>query len=177
MSDVIPENDDTQRSFTTEQVNRVVQERLSREREKAASRELELAETHKNTTAELEAQLHETNARLTETSARAQQAAISEGFARAAHERGIRDVDAAAKLLNPELVQVSEDGRVDVSIAIDALLESKPYLREPRSGGTADQGARGSYSTPITDADLKLMSDAEYDAAKRAGRLKHLGVG
>jgi hypothetical protein len=178
MSDVdLTPGNEPARSFDTGQVNKIVQERLSREREKAAARELELVETHKTERAELETQLVETNSRLTEIASRVQQAQIGEAVARAAHERNIRDVDAAARLLDPSLVQVAEDGRVDVSIAVDALLESKPYLREPRTGGTADQGARGSYATALTAADIELMSPDEYESAKRAGRLKHMGVG
>jgi hypothetical protein len=162
---------DTDRSFNQEAVDKIVQERLARERGKHEQAALERAEEHKSKVSELEAQLHETNARLTETSSRAQQAQISEAIARVSVDRGIRDIDAAAKLLNPDLVEVTDAG-VNVEVAVDALLEQKPYLREPISG-SADQGARGGTSRQITEADLQHMSTEEYAAAKAAGRLDH----
>jgi hypothetical protein len=71
-------------------------------------------------------------------------------------------------------VEVTESG-VNVEIAVDALLESKPYLREPINRGTIDQGARGSYSRPISREDIPLMTPEECSHHLRAGHYKHLG--
>jgi hypothetical protein len=81
------------------------------------------------------------------------------------------------KLMNPALVEVTESG-VNVEVAIDALLESKPYLREPMSRGSADQGARGSQaSRGISRGDLEHMTHEQIIAAQDAGLLQHLGIG
>jgi hypothetical protein len=167
-----------ERVFTQGDVDRVVQERLARDREQSRKREEEAVRAHADRAQELEAQLAQAQSELTAQTARAQQAAIMGEISRVAHERGIRDIDAAHKLLDPNLVTVHEDGTVDASVAVDALLESKSYLREPRSFGSADLGARGGGATrAVTRDEIATMSVPDYEIARRAGRLRHLGIG
>jgi hypothetical protein len=161
---------DTDRTFTQADIDRIVQDRLAREQKKYDGNAAELAEQHKKRESELEAQLHETNARFTEVSSRVRDAQIGEAIARVSVERGIRDIDAASRLIDPNLVEVTESG-VKVDVAIDALLESKPYLRQPR--GSVDQGARGGKQR-INREGLKHMTVDETNAALESGQLDHL---
>ncbi|MDT0211235.1 hypothetical protein [Curtobacterium sp. BRD11] len=103
---------------------------------------------------------------------------------RAAAKGKLADPSDASLYLKLSDFQVSENGTVDADAlneAIDDLLTRKPHLAaEPpsRFQGDAGQGNRGDKPKPqVTEAELKSMTPAQINAARRDGRLdKALGV-
>lgn len=92
----------------------------------------------------------------------------------------LADPDVALRLLGLDEVPVTEAGDVDaeaISDALDALVESKPYLavgdRQPVPGG--DQGPRGGNGvSQLTRDQLQNMTPEQLVAAKKEGRLDKL---
>lgn len=63
---------------------------------------------------------------------------------------GVVDVEAVLKLVNRENIRVDDDGNITGAIeAVNALVESKPYLKNKTSTTTL-----GTPSNPSSDADL-----------------------
>lgn len=95
----------------------------------------------------------------------------------------LSDPEVAVRLLGLGQVPVTESGDIDaeaISVAVDSLLESKPYLASATPPGDGDpapldlgQGARGNQTTSgqLTRADLKTMSPEAIVQAKAEGRL------
>ncbi|MGW8430929.1 hypothetical protein ACWGJ9_07370 [Curtobacterium citreum] len=103
---------------------------------------------------------------------------------RAAAKGKLADPSDAALYLKLSDFTVSEDGTVDAEAlgeAIDDLLTRKPHLAaaaQSRFQGDAGQGNRGEKPKPqVTETELKSMSPAQINEARRDGRLdKVLGV-
>jgi len=99
---------------------------------------------------------------------------------RAAAAGKLNDPADAVLLIDPKQFTISPDGTVDTSAinsAIETLVKSKPYLATSKvstKSGSADQGATGTVGKQISRDDLKGMSSAQIDAARRAGQLDHL---
>lgn len=163
------------------------QRALVREREAAAEARREAAAVK----AELETlrAAHQTDQEKALTAARAEGAAeVSAKFAnqvllseiRVAAAGKLADPTDAVRLLDLTKFTVAADGTVDVTAitsAIDALVQSKPYLaagKSPAAPGSGDQGRRGNPAGEITQAQLKTMTSAEIEAHRKAGRLDHL---
>lgn len=65
-----------------------------------------------------------------------QETRLISAIERAAYAKGIKDTDAAAKLINRNLLEV-KDGQIDgLDEAIDELLEKRPYLADSESSQT-----------------------------------------
>jgi hypothetical protein len=174
---------DAARSFSADDVERIVRERLARAKatppadyeelkaakqklddlEKANQTDLEKAQTR---TAELEKQA-------SDATARAKEAILRSAIVAEAARKNVVDPDAAVALLDRSSLEFDDDGNpTNVATAMDALLKAKTYL-VGGSRGNADQGAReGQKAGQLTSADLKNMSPEAIVAARRAGRLE-----
>ncbi len=104
---------------------------------------------------------------------------------RAAAAGKLNDPTDALKYVNLSDFEVGSDGEVDsaaVTAAIDALIQSKPYLAAQggqRFQGAADGGARTDATKPsqLTRADLAGMGPEAIVKAKAEGRLNDvLGI-
>lgn len=100
---------------------------------------------------------------------------------KAAAKGRLSDPEDAFRFLDASVFEVSEDGDPDTSAiesAIEALLESKPYLAVQdgrRFTGTPDAGARKETGPPqLTEQDLKGMSPDQIVEAKKSGQLNTL---
>ena len=167
-----PASTDPPKTFTQEQLDQVIAERLARvkgtppadyEQLKAAAAELEklktdqMSDTEKLTQA---AALAEERARAAEE--RATNALVRAAVVSAATRAGAVDPDAVLALLDRSKVAVGDDGTVTgVDEAVKALLDSKQYLvgkpPTPLPGG-ADAGPRGAGPSAITRESLKAMT-------------------
>lgn len=93
---------------------------------------------------------------------------------------------AVGKLADPadaykflDLESLDADDTDAIAQAVDALLEAKPYLAAKpgsRFQGTGDGGAAGTKPVlpQLTREDLKNMTPAQINEAKRAGQLNNL---
>lgn len=102
---------------------------------------------------------------------------------RAAAATKLTDPQDALRFLDLSTFEVGQDGEVDasqVAKAIDDLISTKPYLSAQggqRFQGSADGGARTGAATPSpisSEAELKTMTPAEINQARRDGRLDAL---
>lgn len=172
------------RTFTQQDVDRIVQERLARVKTsppadyddlKAKAAEFDkLQEANKT---ELE-KAQERAARLERdhalTAERYQRAITDSAIVAEAAKRGI-DTDIAKAMIDRASLEFDDDGNpTNIASAMDALLEAKPNLAatggEGRgANGSADQGARGGGKHQIKSTDG--MSAEEIAAAVADGRL------
>lgn len=144
--------------FTTDDMNRIVQDRLHKERQKYADYEdlqakaAKLAEIEEANQSELEKaqqRAEEAERKATEAQQRARDALVRSSVIEAATKANAVDADSVLGLLDTSGIEIGDDGRVEgVEGAVKALLEAKPFLvghpPTPGSpGGTAEGGARG----------------------------------
>lgn len=173
------------KTFSEDDVNRIVQERLVRQKaqyvdyddlkEKASK----FDEFQKEQMSELEKATE--RAEGLERDLAAAEAAKQDSLLRAAviseaAKRNVIDPDAALALVDRSLLEYGEDGSpTNIADAMESLLEAKPYLvGGGPTRGSADLGARGSKSPELTRDDLKKMSPAEIVKAQSDGRLDSL---
>lgn len=152
-----PESQDGGKTFDQEDVNRIVQERLARERakyddyddlrEKAEQFE-EMQEARKT---ELE-KAQERAAKLEKENAAYERELAEERTRRtimdAASKAGARDPDAVYRLLDTDVLERDEDGSItNADEAVQTLLEERDYLQAgQQQAGSVDQGIRGGPS-------------------------------
>src|ERR1051325_7774664 len=135
------------RTFSQADLDRIVKDRLARQRAQFADyddlkeRAAKLEEFEQAQKTELEkaqeraAQL-EKNAE--ESAKRAQEALLRAAVVSEASKKNVVDPDAAVTLLNRSLLEFDADGAPsNVADAIDALLADKPYLAGKKPTGTA----------------------------------------
>lgn len=179
-----------ERRYSVEEVNKIVENRLARERAKypdyddlkaKAGRldELEqqqMGELEKanKRSADLEQQLAEATAARKDSLLRA--AVVSE-----AAKRNVIDPDAALALVDRSLLEFGDDGApTNIADAMDQLLKAKPYLvGGGATRGSADQGARGSESGKgqLSRDQLQTMTPEQIVKARREGRFDALARG
>lgn len=178
---------DTPRSFSQDDVDRIVKERLARQKsqfadydelkgkaakfdeiEEASRSELEKAQkVAADAVAERDKIMAEAKeARLT--------AAILAEVAKT--DRKVVDPEAALRLLDRSTLELGEDGiPTNTAEAVDALLEARPFLVASAGGsgtrGSADQGARKSEPGQLSRKDLEGMKPEDVVKARREGRL------
>lgn len=178
------------KTFNQAEVDRIVQERLARDRKDRPS-DTELAELRdaKKKLDEVESanktELEKANERAAKAEADAK-AAVTEAketrlrsaiLAEAAKpDRKIVDLDSALTLLDRSSLTLDGDGNpTNIAVAMDALLTAKPFLvgdgGNGRAGGNddADQGARGGGAKQLTSTEG--MSPDEINKAREEGRL------
>lgn len=105
-------------------------------------------------------------------------ARIAKAEVRAAAKGKLADPNDAFRFLDLEDFDVDDEGAVDtaaIEAALDALVESKPYLAAQsgsRFEGSGDGGHRNEAPvSQITEAQLATMTPAEINEARRSGRL------
>lgn len=164
------------RTFTQDELDRIVQERLDRDRKRyadydelktKASRFDELDAASKSEVERERAAREKAEAKAAGLEATTRAAAIRAHAAAA----GAIDADAVLALVDQTKVTLGDDGQVTgAEEAVKALLDAKPYLvgkhTTPPVGG-ADGGARP--GPPALDPGE--MSMADYIAARRDGRI------
>jgi hypothetical protein len=184
----LPADDGFKPVTSQQQFDRMVQERIARERakyadyeelKKAAARLAEIEEANaselekaQKAAAEAQALLEKTQAEARETRLRA--AIIAEA---AKPDRKVVDPEAVVALLDRSSLELDDDGTpTNIAQAMDSLLEARPYLVAKDGGtrGSADQGARRGGANQITEAELKTMKPEEIEKARKEGRLDHL---
>lgn len=155
-------------TFTQADLDRIVQERLARQKAqfkdyedlkaKAAQYD-EIAESQKS-------ELEKAQERAAKAEADAQ--AINERAQRLITDAALR-AEAAGKLADPTdvalidrgAIQYGEDGNpTNVGELVDALITAKPHLAAQRKVVDLDGGARGSKSTSLDD--VMGLSDADF---------------
>lgn len=173
------------RTFTQADLNRIVSDRLAREREKFANfdelktKAAELDQLKEGEKTELQkaqdrqTQLEREN---TELKTRAQEAATRREVEKAARKAGLADPEDGYLLIDRKALDLDEDGTPkNADQLIAALIEAKPHLKGSlRPPGDGDQGPRGGGSGTITRDDIKNMSPEEVEKAHNEGRLAHL---
>lgn len=177
------------RTFTEEQVNRIVQERLARQKAQfkdydelkdRAARLQELEDAQKSELEKAQERAVQLEKQAADAAARAQDAVLRSAVVAEAARKNVVDPDAAVALLNKESLVLGDDGApTNIAEAMDELLKAKPYLvGGGRGSGSADLGARGGgVQGQITREQLKTMSHDEIVKAQKDGLLSHLLAG
>ena len=171
-----------------DQVDRIVQERLNRERQKFADYddlkqkatrfdEMEAASLSDLEKANSRADAAEKSA--ADATALAKETNVRSAVISAAVKAGAVNADAVFKLIERDAVTVGDDGSVTgAEEAVAALLESDPYLVGKASPpvAAADGGPRGSGTgtKQLTRDDLSSMTPDAIDAARISGQLDQL---
>lgn len=180
-----------ERTFTQADLDRIVQDRLSRERAKyegfddlkAKAEKLAEIEAANQTELEREKAAREAAEKALEDSKKqARDAALRAAIVAEAakSDRRIADPEATVTFLtgpDADLLEVGEDGSpTDIAKAMDSLLERRDYLVAKQGGarGNADQGARTGGAGQVTESELKSMSWQQIEKARSEGRLKNL---
>lgn len=184
-----PEGDggspDEGKTFTQADVDRIVQDRLTRERSKFAdydnlkTKASEFDKLQSEQMSELEkaqeraaaAEKAKTEAEIEARQARTEAAVIAVAAGK------VVDPDAAFRLIDPSQITYGDDGKpTNVTELLDQLIEDKPWLKPglpPVAGEKpAGQGARG--GEVIGREQLKTMTSEEIVKARQEGRLDHL---
>lgn len=181
---------DQPRTFTQAELDRIVGERLARERDrygdydalKEKASKLDEIEAANQTELEKAQKAQEAAQRqLEELKAREQRRAVSDAIRAEAIKANAVDADAVVALVlaNHDL-KVGDDGKVaGVDEVIAALTESNKRLFGTSNGQPdPDQGARsGGRPTQLTRDALKNMTPDEISQARREGRLDDLMAG
>lgn len=175
------------RTFTQDDVDRIVQDRLARARntppadyEELKARAAQLDEIEQQSKTDLQkaqeraAELERENAA---TTARANDALLRASVIAEAARRNVVDPDAAFALIDRDSLTLDGEGRpTNIADAMDSLLKAKPYLVGGGRAGNADLGARTRSDGPsqLTHADLKNMTPEQIVKADEEGRLNDL---
>jgi hypothetical protein len=181
---------DTQQTFTQADLDRIVQQRIQRERAKFADYDEvkaaadRLSELEAAQLTELEKATQKANAAEAardEALSRAKQMLVRAAVIEEAARAGAVDADVVAALLPQDALTVEDDGSVSgVRDAVKDLLKSKPFLAQQNTQavGSADSGPRGA-ATPsqLTRDHLAGMTPQQIVEARRAGLLNDLLAG
>lgn len=178
------------KTFTEEQVNKIVQERLAREQKKyadyddlkaKASKFDELDEQNKSELQKANDRAAKLERDLADATAAAQDSLLRSAVISEAAKRKVVDPDAALALVDRSLLEFGDDGSpTNIADAMDQLLKAKPYLVGGGTGtrGSADLGARGGDGKGQLGRDaLKTMTPEQIVKARREGRFDALARG
>jgi hypothetical protein len=177
------------RTFTQEQVDRIVQDRLARakatppsdyEELKAAKAELDtLKESQKTELEKAQARAEAAEKERERVAEEAREIKLRSAIVTEAAkpDRKVVDPDLVATLLTPDVEFDDNQNPTNIAEAMDQLLEQRPYLVASDGGaraGSADQGARAGGKKQLTREQLQTMTPAEIVAAQDEGRLDHV---
>lgn len=170
-------------TFTQADIDKIVQDRLARERAKFA--DYDALKQKASQFDQLENEKKTETQRLTDELAAAQQAAAAaaqqardattKAAVMAATVGKVVDPDVAHRLIADKVTFDETGAATNITELIDELVASKPYLAanpggQARTGDLpANQGARGTDA--ITRDDLKAMSPEDVEMAFKEGRL------
>lgn len=175
-----------ERSFSQTEVDRIVQDRLARDRKgrpsddeltelrAKAARADELEAASKTELEKAQERATKAEAERAEAIAKAQKVLTDSHIVTAAAGKFADPSDALA-LIDRSALEFDDTGApTNVAELVDGLLTAKPHLA-PRRTGSLEQGARdGGGVTQITAAQLETMTPAEIQKAESEGRLTHL---
>lgn len=178
-----------ERTFKQAEVDRIVQDRLARDRAKFAdyddlkkkAEEFDKLQDEQKTELEKERERaakaeQERDSVLAEAKETRLRAALLAEAAKA--DRKVVDAEAVIALLDRSSLELDADGNPkNAKEAVDSLLEQRPYLVAGNGGarpGGADQGARGGGEQQLTRDALKTMKPEEIEKARQEGRLDQL---
>jgi len=177
----------TDRTFSQADVDRIVQDRLARQKaqyqgfddfkakaeqfDQLQQQQMSELEKANERAAKLERDLADATAQRKESLLRA--AVVNE-----AAKRNVVDPEAAVALIDRSTLEFDDNGNpTNVATAMDSLLETRTYLVAPAGGarGNADLGARGSAgSDQLTREALASMTPEQVAQAEKEGRLSSL---
>ena len=179
------------RTFSQEDLDRIVKDRLARQKSQFGdyddlkAKALKFDEIEEASRSELEkAQkaaaeaVAERDKILTEAKETRLYAALLAEVAKT--DRKVVDPEAAIQLLDRSTLELGEDGvPTNTAEAVDALLEARPFLvgSGGSARGNADQGARQGGVKQLSREALASMSPDEINTARREGRLDSLLAG
>lgn len=177
------------KTFTQADLDRIVADRLTRERQKyadyddlktKASQFDELQDAQKSELERERERAAQAESARAEAEKRARDALTRSAILAAAAGKVV-DPDAAVRLIDVDALVFDDAGLpTNAGDLVAQLVESKPYLaaepKVPAAEKPADQGGHGSNGA-ITREDLKSMSPEEIVQAKAEGRLNHLLAG
>lgn len=180
---------DGDRMLTQADVDRIVADRLARERQKYAdygdlkkkAAEFDKLAEQQKTEAEKAVEAARLEGRSEALSAANDRLLRAEVKAAAAGK--LSDPADAVRMLDLSSFKVGDDGEIDsgaIGAAIEDLVRSKPYLAAQPQGfqGSGDNGSRGGKPggpAQITSrAELRKMTPAEIVKARKEGRLNRL---
>lgn len=172
------------RTFTQAELDRIVQDRLARQKSQFANydelkaKASKFDELEQQNKTELE-KANERAAQLEREHAEAlqqlQDSRLRTAVVTEAAKRNVVDPDAALALLDRANLEFGDDGTpTNIADAMDQLLKARPYLvGGGRPAGTADLGARGGAvgQGQLTRDDLKTMTPQQIVQARKEGRL------
>lgn len=173
------------KTFTQAELDRIVQDRLARERQKyegfddlkAKAEQFDKLQDEQKSELEKERdRAAKAEERATKIEAEAKEIRLrSSLLAEAAKaDRKIVDPEAALALLDRSTLTLDDEGNpTNIAQAMDALLEAKPFLVATNGGsrGNADLGARGNGSGAEQLTSTEGMSPEEIAKALEEGRL------
>lgn len=176
--------DDAAKTFSQDDLDRVVRDRLARQKAQYAdydevkARAAKLDEIEAANKTELEKaqeRATELEKQAADATGRAKDALLRSAVVAEAARKNVVDPDAAVALLDRTSLEFDGDGApTNVADAMEALLKAKPYLVGGGRAGTADMGARTGGPEQLGREALKTMSSAEIVKAQNEGRLDSL---
>jgi hypothetical protein len=161
-------------TFTQADVDRIVRERLARQKSQFADYEDlktkateydKIAEAQKSELDKAQERAAKAEREAAEATERAQRV-LTESSIVAAAAGKLADPSDAVALIDRSAIEYGENGApTNVAALIDALVETKPHLAAgARKVASIDQGARGGAS-PVDASKLMTMGDADFMAA------------
>lgn len=174
---------DPARTFTQAELDRIVQDRLARQKAQYAGYDDLKAKADKfdQLDAQNKTDLEKANERAaqlererTEALQQLQESRLRAAVIGEAAKRNVVDADAALALLDRAALTFGDDGEpTNISDEMEALLKARPYLVGGGRPGSADLGARGGGAgvQQITRDDLKTMTPEQIVQARKEGRL------
>lgn len=177
------------RTFTQQDVDRIVQDRLARVKgqppadyddlKAAAARLAEIEESNKTELEKAVARAEAAEQEREQIRAEAYETRLNAAIiAEAAKpDRKVVDTDTVIALLDRNALDLDDNGYpTNIAEAMDSLLKAKPFLvASGGARGNADQGARTSGGIKqVTEAELKAMRPEEINKARKEGRLNDL---
>ena len=162
--DPTPKLEDT-KTFTQDEIDRIIQNRLARERKQWEAQLEEEKKKAAMTEAErLKAEKEEAEKRAQDAMSKANELLLKAEVKQAAVDLGIVDPDAAYALMERENVEVNDGAITGVKEALTQLLEAKPWLkRAPGKPGVGTPSNPDPAPTTYTRAQLAKMSTDEIN--------------
>lgn len=175
------------KTFNQEQVDRIVQERLARQKaqfqgyDEFKTKAEQFDEMQQQQMSELEKankRAADLERELADATAARQESLLRASVVAEAAKRNVVDPDAAMALIDRTSLEFDEQGQpVNIATAMDSLLEQRPYLVAAAGGarGNADLGARGAAgSDQLSREALASMTPEQIAQAEAEGRLAHV---
>lgn len=180
-----PPETESKAKFTQEDLDRVVQERLSRatpkdyEDLKAKAAEFDkLQESQKTEVERAIARAEKAETKTTETEAKANAKLKRAAIIEAAANQSAADVSVVVALLvNDESIAIGKDDEITgADAAVKKLLKEKPFLVKGASTGASGGEFGGNDSEAIADRIAKAEASGDFDTAMRLKLAQNQGL-